>query len=140
MARKIIDSVELLLRLEKQKMDELRLEIFKAEEQLTLTLHAIKSLNQKITDERDLNSIKIETGQTYSSFSDTSKKKQEAYLIEMNRLKLEYDDLLDKLRDKFSDTKAYEKAIEQWQLRLKKKEARLEQKVLDDIALRRKSR
>ncbi len=138
MARKIIDSVDLLLRLEKQKMDELRLEIFKAEEQITLTLHAIESLNQKIIDERDLNSIKIETGQTYSSFSNTSKKKQEAYLIEMNCLKLEYDDLLNKLRDKFSDTKAYENAIEQWQLRLKKEEAHLEQKVLDDIALRRR--
>ncbi len=138
MARKTIDSVELLLRLEKQNMDQLRLEISKTEEQLSLTLQAIESLDQKIKEERQLNSTKIETGQTYTSFTDMSKKKQESYLIEMNRLKLEYNKLLDKLRDKFSDSKAYEKTIENWRLLLKKEEGRFEQKMLDDIALKRR--
>ncbi len=138
MARKTIDSVELLLRLEKQKIDHLCLEISDTERQLKLTLQSIETLDQKILVERQLNSTKIETGQTYTTFSEISRKKQEEYLVEVSRLKLECSNLLDKLRDKFSDSKAYEKMIQHWQLLLKNEEKRLEQKALDHIAIRRR--
>ena len=123
-----------LIKLHKRKVDDLRRDLGKMENEKSQLQLATEKLKQELQDEIRLAEKQPEMSTFFGGFADRIRKRQEQIQKEIIMLDLQMIALRDDISEAFSELKKFEIALDNAKQRKKEDEARKETVMLDDIA------
>lgn len=136
MAKRFLNSLKSLEKLEKSHVEELRVLYFQLQEKKEGCLERINFLQEKIEKERALASENLEAASFFNNFEHQQKGVIQAIREEIAILEDEITDVLEELTDHFKSQKNYDHLIKKL-LERKAKEGNLrEQQDMDEVSSR----
>lgn len=130
-----VKSLNTLIRLQKQRVDELRRSIAQLEAQKQKLIDQSKKLEEELQEEIQLAATQPAMGGFFGDFADRIRKKREELAVAAAQIERSIQQVMETLRDAFGELKKYEIAKEQRVQREKEKRARLENAQLDEVAI-----
>ncbi len=123
-----------LIKLHKRKVDDLKRDLGKMENEKSQLQLATENLKKELADEIALAEKQPEMGTFFGGFADRIRKREEQIQKEIIMLDLQMIALRDEISEAFGELKKFEIALDNAKQRQKENEARKEGVMLDDIA------
>lgn len=133
-------SLRTLIKLHKQTLDQLRRALAVLESQKAQLQQAIVRLKEELQHELALAGKTPELGAFFGDFAKRVRAREEALVMEIRKLDEQMNELREKIRIEFGEQKKYEIALEQRMQARRAKQNKLEQELLDEIALQQHGR
>lgn len=131
---RFLNTLQQLLRLRQNDLDELQQRIALLDEQIELRQLVIEKNTSYINTERLIASVNITGSDTLEAFVEQKKLQNQQYQQENQELKLLMEEARDQLHDAFIEQKKIEKIKNSEEIRIAKEENRQEMQVIDEIA------
>lgn len=136
---RLLKSLGLLARLEKDAIDQLRLQVSAVDAKIDDTRAQIENIEIKIPSERIL-AESLESAITHVSYFESAKTQWLSLKQELSDLEKDRAELMDQIRDHFMNQKSNEKVVERIKQQKKDKMAKSENQQLDAVGLQMQQR
>lgn len=133
-------SLHTLIRLQRQKVDELKRKTVALENQKHVLTAKMDALAGELRRELELASATAEMGGFFGDFAERIRGRRAELEQEVRKLDKQIDDLSTQLRTVFGELKKYEIVLERRRAEAHAKEAKEENSQLDEIALQQHAR
>ncbi len=127
-------TLNILIRLHKRKLDELRRNMASLEGQKEQLRQSIKALQNELEKEMKLAGIQAEMANFYGGFAKRIRGRQDMLHGEIKNIDVKIAELNKEIFAEFTELKKYEIALENQKLRMREEEKRKETLMLDEIA------
>jgi flagellar export protein FliJ len=129
-----LKSLKTLHRLAEASLDEVRQEIIQAEARKLKLLQELESLELGIREEEKLVELDLELKSTFTAYLKACKRRRNEISTLIKAVEKQLEDLRDTLRDKYAETKKYERVVEVRIEEERRQEEAAELNFLDQIA------
>lgn len=136
--RDLMGSIQTLTRLNQLALDQLRLRISDLLQQQQRLNEALSDLNQREQTERQWTSQQIDKALTHHAFIKKISLDRSEINTRLAKIEEEISTLMTELQEHFYERKRYEIVSKNQQTLQNKQEQKLEQKLLDDLASRKR--